>query len=178
MKLYLVKPDLTYYEEYNEMMKEWVESDTQIAPWFLDKPIPTIEKFANLVKHLDDCEYGRLDEKYCSTTSYFVVDENNKLLGAASLRHYLTLEGMNTWGHVGYGIRPSERKKGYATETLNLLLKEAKNHHIQRVLVGAHSSNIGSCKVIEKCGFKFEEEIIDPYNSNETIKKYSKYILS
>lgn len=92
MKLYLVKPDLTYYEEYNEMMKEWVESDTQIAPWFLDKPITTIEEFAKLVKHLDDCEHGKLDEKYCSTTSYFVVDENNKLVGAASLRHYLTLE--------------------------------------------------------------------------------------
>lgn len=173
MRLYLVKPDLTYYEEYNEMMKEWVESNTQIAPWFLDKPIPTIEVFAKFVKHLDDCEHGRLDEKYCSTTSYFVVDENNKLVGAASLRHYLTLEGMNTWGHVGYGIRPSERRKGYATEALNLLLKEAKNHHIQRVLVGAHSSNTGSCKVIEKCGFKFEEEVIDPYNSNESIKKYS-----
>lgn len=98
VKLYLVKPDLTYYEEYNEMMKEWVESDTQIAPWFLEKPIPTIEEFAKFVKHLDDCEHGRLDEKYCSTTSYFVVDENNKLVGAASLRHYLTLEGMNTWG--------------------------------------------------------------------------------
>ena len=31
-----VKPDLTYYEKYNEMMKEWKESETQIAPWFLD----------------------------------------------------------------------------------------------------------------------------------------------
>ena len=175
MRLCLVKPDLTYYEEYNEMMKEWVESNTQIAPWFLDKPVPTIEEFAKYVKHLDDCEHGRLDEKYCSTTSYFVVDENNKLVGAASLRHYLTIEGMNTWGHIGYGVRPTERRKGYATETLNMLLEEAKKRHIYRILIGSHTSNIGSCKVIEKCGFKFEEEITDPYNSNETIKKYSIY---
>ena len=82
---------------------------------------------------------------------------------------------MNTWGHIGYGIRPSERRKGYATETLNMLLEEAKKRHIYRILIGSHTSNIGSCKVIEKCGFKFEEEIIDPYNSNETIKKYSIY---
>ena len=32
MKLFLVKPDLTYYEKYNEMMNEWCDSKTQIAP--------------------------------------------------------------------------------------------------------------------------------------------------
>lgn len=175
MKFYLVKPDLTYFEKYNEMMKEWVESNTQIAPWFLDTPIPSIEDFEKFIKHLDDCEFGRLDEKYSSTTSYFVVDETNKLVGAASLRHYLTVEGMNTWGHLGYGIRPAERRKGYATQTLKLMLEEAKKHHIHKILIGAHGSNIGSCKTIEKCGFKFEEEIIDPYDPNETIKKYSIY---
>lgn len=37
MKLILVKPDLTYYDKYNEMMKEWCDSNTQIAPWFLEK---------------------------------------------------------------------------------------------------------------------------------------------
>lgn len=175
MKLYLVKPDLTYFEEYNEMMKEWCESNTQIAPWFLDDPIPSLEEFAVFIKHLDDCSYGRLDEKYCSTTSYFVVDDNNRLVGAASLRHYLTIEGLNTWGHVGYGIRPTERLKGYATQTLNMLLDEARKKGIQRVLVGAHKSNVGSCKTIEKCGFTFREEIIDPNDSNEIIRKYSQY---
>lgn len=48
MKLYLVKPDLTYFNEYNDMMREWCDSNTQIAPWFLDEPIPTIEEFAKV----------------------------------------------------------------------------------------------------------------------------------
>lgn len=98
MKLYLVKPDLSYYEQYNDMMKEWNESKTQIAPWFLDKPMDTMEAFAKLIKRLDNCEHGIVDERFCSTTSYFVIDENNKLIGATSLRHYLTVEGINTWG--------------------------------------------------------------------------------
>lgn len=59
MQLYLVKPDLTYYEQYNEMMKEWNESKTQIAPWFLDKPFETIEEFAKFIKML---EYSRIQE--------------------------------------------------------------------------------------------------------------------
>ena len=38
MKLFLVKPDLPWFGQYNEMMTEWCESKTQIAPWFLDEP--------------------------------------------------------------------------------------------------------------------------------------------
>lgn len=172
MQLYLVKPDLTYFSDYNDMMREWCDSQKQIAQWFLDQPIPALEDFAQLVRHLDDCAYGRVDPRFCSTTSYFVVDENDRLVGAASLRHYMTVEGMNTWGHCGYGIRPSERRKGYATQVLKMLLEEAKKRGIRRVLIGAHASNIGSCKTIEKCGFSFVEEIQDPYDEKERIRKY------
>lgn len=39
MNLYLAKPDLYFFDRYNEMMTEWQASGTQIAPWFLDKPL-------------------------------------------------------------------------------------------------------------------------------------------
>lgn len=172
MQLFLVKPDLMYYEKYNDMMKEWVESNTQIAPWFLDTPFKTIEEFAKLVQKLDEYENANQDKEFCSTTSYFVVDENDKLIGAASLRHYLTIKGLNSWGHIGYGVRPTERKKGYGTEILRLVLKEAKNKKIYSVLIGAHKSNVGSCKVIENCNGILENTITDPDDSNEQINRY------
>ena len=100
------------------------------------------------------------------------MDENDRLVGAGSLRHYLTVEGFNTWGHVGYGIRPSERRKGYATQVLKLLLEEAKKKGIRRVRTGAYASNIGSCRTIEKCGFICFEEIPSPYDKGEVIRKY------
>lgn len=172
MQLYLVKPDLTYYEQYNEMMKEWNESKTQIAPWFLDKPFETIEEFAKFIKMLDNAENSIVSEGFSSTTSYFVIDENGRLVGATSLRHYLTVEGFNTWGHIGYGVRPSERKKGYATQMLKLTLKEAKKKNIRKVLLGAHTSNIGSCRVIEKCGGALENVVKAPDVENKTINRY------
>lgn len=175
MKLYLIKPDLTYFNEYNDMMREWCESKTQIAPWFLNEPLPSIEQFEKLIRLLDNCSNGIVDPRFCSTTSYFVVDENDRLVGAASLRHYLTIEGMKTWGHCGYGIRPSERRKGYATQVLKMLLEEAEKKGIRRVRIGAHTSNVGSCKTIEKCGFTFLEEVQDPDDENEKIRKYEIY---
>lgn len=156
LKIYLVKPDLMYFEQYNEMMEEWINSNTQIAPWFLEKPFQTIAEFAQFIRMLNDIEHGIVDKKFASSTSYFAIDENDNLIGAGSLRHYLTEDGLHSWGHTGYGVRPSERKKGYATQIEKCLLEEAKKRHIRRVLVGVHESNTGSIRVIEKCGGRLE----------------------
>lgn len=173
MKLYLVKPDLTHFKQYNEMMKEWNESNTQIAPWFLDQPFDRIEDFADFIRTLDDYQHAtNVDKRYCSTTSYFVMDENDKLIGATSLRHYLTVEGYNTWGHIGYGVRPGERGKGYATCMLQMTLEEARHRKIYKVLVGCHTSNIGSIRVIEKCNGRLENTVPDPNDSTKSINRY------
>lgn len=172
MKLYLAKLDLYFFGQYNEMMTEWQTSGTQIAPWFLDKPFENLGDFAEFIRMLDNCENANLDKRYSTTTSYFVTDENGRLIGAASLRHYLTVDGYNTWGHIGYGVRPSERRKGYATCILKMALAEAKVKKIQRVLLGCHSTNIGSAKVIENCGGILENIVADPDDINETIRRY------
>ena len=171
MKLYLAKPDLTYYRQYNEMMKEWIDSGTRIAPWFLSEPL-CFNQFAELVMTLDECENANQNKEYSSTTSYFVIDENNRLIGAASLRHYLTVKGFNTWGHIGYGVRPAERRKGYATQILRLVLDEARNRKIYNILIGSYKSNIGSCKVIEKCGGILENTVTEWDNNGELINRY------
>ncbi len=172
MSIYLTKPDLYFFGQYNEMMTEWQTSGTQIAPWFLDKPFENIGDFAEFIQMLDNCERGNLDKKYASTTSYFVTDENGRLIGAASLRHYLTADGFSTWGHIGYGVRPSERLKGHGTNILKMTLEEAKLMKIHKVLMGCHSSNIGSAKVIESCGGVLENTVTDPDDKNETIRRY------
>lgn len=172
MKLYIVKPDLYFFGEYNDMMNEWNESGTQIAPWFLDKPFDDLEDFAEFIRMLNNCENANLDKRYSSTSSYFVINENDRLIGAASLRHYLTAEGYNTWGHIGYGVRPSERRKGCAVQILKMMLEEAKAKKMRKVLVAAHTSNIGSVKVIESCGGRLENIVADTDEKGETINRY------
>lgn len=172
MELYLVKPDLYFFEAYNAMMAEWIESGTQIAPWFLGKPFPDLEAFGNFIRMLDDCEHGRVDQRYAATSSFFVVDEAGKLVGATSLRHYLTPQGLRTWGHIGYGVRPSRRLQGYGTRMLQLMLEEAKRRNIRRILLGCHTSNLGSAQVIRRCGGQLEDIVDDPDAPGETISRY------
>ena len=141
------------------MMTEWRDSRTQIAPWFLDAPFAYMEAFARFVRMLDNCGHGIVDPKYAATTSWFVMNETGRLVGAASLRHYLTVEGLRTWGHIGYGIRPGERRKGYAVQTLQLVLEQAKARQIHHVLIGVHEGNTGSRKTVEKCGGILENTV-------------------
>ena len=171
MKLHLVKPDLIYYEKYNDMMSEWCASKTQIAPWFLDSTIMSIDEFAQFVRMLDDCEHGIVDKNFSATSSYLVMDENDRLIGATSLRHYLTVEGFLSWGHIGSGVRPTERQKGYAVQMLKMMLEQAKKKGIYKVLVGVHDGNIGSWKTVEKCGGVMEN-VVHIENDDEPIRRY------
>lgn len=60
-------------------------------------------------------------------------------------------DSIYTDGNISYLIRPRERKKGYGTLQLKLLLDKARNLGLDEVLAICDENNIGSRKIIEKC---------------------------
>lgn len=170
--LRLIKPDKKYYIQYKEMMDEWKDSNTSISPWPLKLEYSTKNKFEEMIKRVEEVERGENLEGNASSTTYWLYDDNkNTIIGASNLRHYLTEEGYKTWGHIGYGIRPSERRKGYATKLLKMTLEEANKIGIKRVLLGTYEENIGSWKTMEKCGAELENIVIEE-ETGLPIKRY------
>ncbi len=168
----LIKPDKKYYKEYKEMMDEWNMEGSRIAPWPLHLKYHKEEFFKEMIERVEEVDRGENLDGYASATTYWLYnDEDSKIIGASNLRHYLTEEGLKYWGHIGYGIRPSERKKGYATKLLKLTLEEAKKRDISKVLLGAYTGNIGSWKVMEKCGGVFEKIAIEE-ETGLPVKRY------
>ena len=88
-------------------------------------------------------------------------DDRNILLGAVDIRHYLNDYLLQYAGHIGDGIRPSERRKGFATEMIRLALLECKQLGITKVLMVCDKINIASAKSIIKNGGILENEFLD-----------------
>lgn len=88
-----------------------------------------------------------------ATTFFAVRKSDNRIVGMIDVRHNLDNAFLAAYGgHIGYSVRPSERKKGYATQMLLLALQYAKSLHLPKVMLGAYADNVASIKTILKCG--------------------------
>lgn len=96
----------------------------------------------------------------CCGIQYFLIRENdNKLVGMINLRWNLNEWMIRNAGHIGYGIRPTERQKGYNKINLFLCLLKAKEIGLDKVLLTADDNNLGSVKTIEALGGVLENKV-------------------
>jgi predicted acetyltransferase len=113
------------------------------------------------INSVTECNKISNEGKAPSSTYIAVSESENKVVGIIELRHHINTPVLSLWGgHIGYTVRPSERRKGIATKMLNLVLQKAKEININRLLLVCDANNIGSEKTILKnCGI-FEKAII------------------
>lgn len=101
-------------------------------------------------------------------TLYLALDEQEQLVGMADLRHCLNDYLLHYAGHIGYSVRPSQRKHGFATQILGLVLAEARGLGLPKVLISCDRCNIASAKTIQACGGRMENEVFDPHDGTLT----------
>ena len=98
-----------------------------------------------------------LNHEIRSIIFFAIRKSDNKMIGTINKRY--PYEGyVQIHGHIGYGVRPSERKKGYATIMLRLALAYCEKIGLKNVLLTCDKSNIASAKTIIKCSGIFESE--------------------
>jgi predicted acetyltransferase len=109
--------------------------------------------------HVEECRKMRLGidlPKGRVPATFFIAEVDGELVGRASIRHELNTFLLNYGGHIGYGVRPQFRRRGYATEILRQSLEYIRGLGVDDVLVTCHDENVGSAVVIESCGGKLE----------------------
>jgi predicted acetyltransferase len=151
----LVLPTVDYKKSYLSAQREFRDEGT-----FADIDVNELKlHFENHLRTLYLHSQGRsIPNGFVPSTEYWMV-ERAIFVGRLSLRHYLNASLEQFGGHIGYAVRPTERKKGFATEALSMVLPKAKQMGLNQVLLTCDDSNVGSIRVIEKNGGLMQDKI-------------------
>lgn len=155
-KIILVKPDLSYADEIIKYKEESLaESPIINGSAGLDRFSSIEIWFEELKKR--SCEDTVPKGLVPSSTYLGVREKDNYIVGMIDIRHYLNEYLTQVGGHIGYGVRKTERNKGYAKQMLKLALEKCKELKIKKVLITCDEDNIASEKVILSANAKLED---------------------
>lgn len=116
------------------------------------------EKYEDWLWLVKECEKPDNTLLGVQASTYFAVRADGVVVGCIELRHTLNESLAVIGGHIGFSVIPEERRKGYATEMLKLVLAVAKKIGMDKVLLTCDTDNVASCKTVEKGGGKKEQE--------------------
>ena len=125
--------------------------------------IPEWVKFVENTKYKETVTPG-----FVTAHTFFALD-NDKIVGIINCRHELNDYLFNLGGHIGYSVRKSERRKGYAKKMLNYTSKFLFSLGLEKILITCDKNNVASKRTIESCGGILENEVIE---ENRTTLRY------
>ena len=156
MKLKLVKLSAEYRTQLADMLGEWYGSGEKIIPYAIRRlDYHDFDRYQAELEVKEGNEEGLVPD----STFFCLDEERNIFVGAVNIRHYLNESLLLNGGHIGDGVRPSERRKGVATRMIAMALEECKKLGIREVLMVCDKENTGSAKSILNNGGVLENEV-------------------
>lgn len=148
--LALSPPRLRLIESYRELVREFEEAGEDLIPFPLGFPNENGPEF---LERLARAARGQgLPEGFVAHSTYWLVAGTETVIGVSNLRHDLTSRLRHEGGHIGYGIRPSARGRGFGIEILRRTLQKAGELGLQRVLIVCDADNERSIRTIVRNG--------------------------
>lgn len=159
--LTLTRPDLSFREEIISYRAESLEADSHI------NGAGGLERFADPADWL---EYGRRQSRretvspglVPSTQFIYVRDSDRRIVGLIHVRHEFNPYLERYGGNIGYSVRPSERRKGYAKGMLAACLPLCREMGLDRVLITCRTDNEGSRRTILANGGVYQSTVYEP----------------
>lgn len=145
MKLTYRLPELSDEQMLRDYLDEHYAAGEKSVSASMRLPVTPFAEWTALMKN--NAEEGNETWGRSCTLLCF---ENERLVGLLSVRWELTEELRWQIGDIGYGVRPSERGKGYATEMLKHALEICRDKGLMKAVIGCYKDNGASARVIHK----------------------------
>ncbi len=168
--LQLMLPTAEYREEIAAYRQEFLDSgDSMDGTGPLRRMADPMEWLAatEQCSHADTVPNG-----WVQATQFLCVREgDNRVVGMIQVRHRFNAFLQEYGGHIGYSVRPSERRKGYAAWMLNAVKPFCRSIGLASVLVTCLTGNESSRRVILKNGGVYDATVHEPIE-NQEIERY------
>lgn len=170
MSLMLVEPKIEYTTQIEEYRKEFIANSDSMDGTAKLREHEAVDKWLEYIKKIKSKE--TCDPNWVPEIQFLCIRESdNRLVGMINIRPEMNDECLKYYGNMGYSIRRSERRKGYAKEQLSLALKLCSQMGMDKVLITCDKENIASSKTIIANGGVLENEIFDP-SDNSAVQRY------
>ena len=154
--LRLEEPTARLADSYSDLVGEFSECGESLVPFPLSFPH---HDFSIFLERLSACARGEgLPPGFVAHSTYWLVLGGREVVGVSNLRHQLTDALRHVGGHIGYGVRPSARGRGFATRLLRETLIRAAGRGLSRVLLTCDKTNLPSVRTILRNGGKLVSE--------------------
>ncbi len=163
--LYLVQPSEEYRDKILDFRKEFFQTGDTL---YGTQKLQNMSSFTEWLLKVQNNRYEETVEEGNAPSYEFMAirASDEKLIGMINVRYNLREEMYMYYGNIGYCVRKSERRKGYAAEMLRLALQEAKKLGLNKVLLTVDSDNTSSIATMKKNGAVLENEM--PYKGKIT----------
>lgn len=157
-ELILIEPTMDYAEQIMDYRGEFLERGDEMNGTSGLRRCETAEEWLELVEQArsrDTCP-----AEWVPSGEYISVRKSDDtLVGMVNIRWEINEQVLKFAGHIGYSVRPAERRRGYAAAQLALALEECRKRGMDRVLITCDKENIASAKTIIKNGGVLENEL-------------------
>jgi len=166
-KASLTLPSMALANEYLKLLRETARFD---SGWNEGPAAELVEK--DMVGHIASLVEGFDTTSSVRSAHFWLVASGGDLLGRVTIRYELGDRLLNLIGHIGYAIRPTQRRSGYGVLALRLALTEAHAVGLTSVVLVCAEDNEGSRRIIEHCGGLLQERFSDADTPDRIRRRY------